>query len=640
MASDARLLPGLLYLPGLITPMRTPGVQGGVNFYLLHAHRQGLLVTLQPYPLMRRGDWVDVYWGKGSFPAASAVVQDEHVGQNVPVFVPVSRVPEGISSVHCRVIHDGDGSERKSAPLNVLVRLVFPGGTDPEPDVAAHQRLQPPQIELPASGLIDEAMAKAGVKVVIAPYRNMREFDTIQLSWHGEFVEHEVSPDEVGVPVTVVVPEAVIHAAGDGDDLIVLYRLFDEVHNASSDWSLRSRVSVEAGQGLHAAPLVVNPDGDADPYEIIDLQHLNQGPLAVQVVVMRDGPIQVGDGVALCWAGIGVEGEKQVFESPVQSVRRLPSVVRFDIPAEHFSALSGGRATAHYIVCRETLPCTRSRRAMVSFAGVGGLLPAPTVAEAQEAELSLELIQDHMTVVVAPWPGMRPGQTVRVSWRGENGIAHDEGKPLDAGLVGEEVKVFIARALLEGYAGSRIEISYRIDETGRPPRTSLVRLIRIVGRAPALPAPQVLQARQAALDPFDALPQATVRVAADAELGFGDEVELHWIGDQPGGVAPPSSRHVYRELAGRPLDFDVDGEFVALNAGGSVEVSYKVFRLDGRVSQSGILDPLGAAHVAAGAGLPRGRGRPAGPGHARPGCYGGDRCQRQTAGRRSADPAA
>ncbi|WP_157969837.1 hypothetical protein, partial [Pseudomonas huaxiensis] len=62
----------------------------------------------------------------------------------------------------------------------------------------------------------------------------------------------------------------------------------------------------------------------------------------------------------------------------------------------------------------------------------------------------------------------------------------------------------------------------------------------------------------------------------EAELQFGDDVEVHWDGSKPGGVTTVN-RLVQQGDVGKPFDLLVGYEYVQANADGNVVVSYKVF---------------------------------------------------------------
>ncbi|HCN44754.1 MAG TPA: hypothetical protein DIT18_03050, partial [Pseudomonas sp.] len=86
---------------------------------MIHANAGGLMVVLQPYPLMGENDWVDVYWGDDDSPVASGLVLAEHVDKEFQLYVTANRVPEGIHTLKATVTRSGGGNGGTTLPLSV-----------------------------------------------------------------------------------------------------------------------------------------------------------------------------------------------------------------------------------------------------------------------------------------------------------------------------------------------------------------------------------------------------------------------------------------------------------------------------------------------------------------------------------------
>ncbi|MFJ4376565.1 hypothetical protein ACIP1T_28610, partial [Pseudomonas japonica] len=407
----------LLLIPGLIVPVQTEGADGGVNYGMLISNENGLLVQVQPYLNMEEGDWIDVFWGDPDSPVAGDRVLDENVGDKFGLYISADFIPDGISDVWAKVTRSGGGNGGESLPLAVLVRTVLPGGIDPEPDVPGHQALPAPEPELPPSGIIDEEAAKNGIKVTIGNYPNMRVFDTITFSWGGVLLQHEVTQDEVDAgSLEILVTEQTILEAGDSDDLVLVYRVRDEVHNPSSEWSMRTLVHVEVGKGLFDAPMIVNPDPGAEPYDVIDLDVLADADLLVEVYAGEDGDFQVGDVVALKWVGTTAQGEEVIAEIPAQTVPRLPINLKFYVANADLVRLGRGRGVASYAVSRDGTAIGVSKRSFVTFLGEEQRLPKPTVPDAVDGVLDPSLSE---TTVIVPGEALEAGDYVWLYWLGK-----------------------------------------------------------------------------------------------------------------------------------------------------------------------------------------------------------------------------
>ncbi len=688
-------------IPNLVVPVQTEGAFGGVNKSMLESNTSGLLVIIQRYPNMQSGDWIKVFWGDENTPVAADVVVDPEL-DNFPMFVDADDVPEGLHDLWCSVTRSGGGNGGESLPITILTRTDIPGGADPEPDTPGHENLLPAQTGLGPDDVIDEEMAKEGITVTIPGYPHMRVYDRITFSWGGELLNHEVTQAEVDAgEVQILVDEAVIRAAGDADELVLVYKVVDEVHNQSGQWSMRAYVIVEVGEGLFESPVILNPDEEAADYDVIDLDLLGDDDLEIEVYAARGGELLKGDVIKVTWTGTTAQGEIITVEPDEDEVVNIPLGIRFPIPNAEVRKLAGGRCVASYTVTRDGAPAGASKRSFASFLGAEYKLPKPTVADAvdgmldptlaqttltvpgealeagdsvlvtwlgtrsngsalletfersisagtagkpinitidgakliaplnggsltvfyklfkyagAELESGHELLQvgeaqfelpapstrppvdggvldpetlpDQLQVVVLPYPGMKEGQTVHLRWSGSGGEGYTDWMPISQPMEGKEVVFYLDAAIVEEYLGQTIELSYRVEIPGEPDRRSGITTFIVGAEQEALPLPEVVEAQEGVLNPGDATEGATVRIAVEAGLEEGDDVEVSWQGDKPGGVRT-KSRLVLAEHVGKPFDLTIEYQYVEANIDGTVVVSYQVFKLNGSVPKSG-----------------------------------------------------
>ncbi|MFJ4376570.1 RCC1 domain-containing protein [Pseudomonas japonica] len=572
-----------ILIPSLIVPVQTEGADGGVNYGMLYFHENGLLVQVQPYLNMVSGDWIEVFWGDGSTPVASDWVLDEHVGDNFDLFIRADRIPDGISDVWATVTRSGGGNGGESPPLAVLVRTVLPGGTDPEPDVPGHQRLPAPEPELPPSGIIDEEAAKNGVKVTIDGYPNMRVFDAITFSWGGVLLQREVTQDEVDAgSLEILVTEDVILEAGDSDDLVLVYRVRDEVHNPSSDWSLRTLVHVEVGKGLFDAPMIVNPDLEADPYDVIDLEVLGDEDLLVEVYAGQDGDFQVGDVVALKWVGTTAQGEDVIAEIPELTVPRLPTNLKFYVANADLIRLGRGRGVASYAVTRDDAAIGVSKRSFVTFLGEEQRLPKPTVIEAVDGVLDPTLVE---ATAVVPGDALEAGDTLILTWLGirANGtpLHREISRWISGGNAGKPQSIPIAGAeLIAPLDGGTLSVYYTVEK-GSGLKLESEREQLIVGEIRAeLPPPLTRPAAEGGvLDP-EGLP-TQLEIVVPPWPGMQDGQTLHVLWWASSGPHYDDFMPINPGLVGEEVVFYLPREHVEENLGADIEISYRVESPDG-----------------------------------------------------------
>ena len=219
------------HTPELAAPILAPAQKTGINL----AAAAHLLVNVSPYPDMDCGDLIELFWNKCY--VASKVLTGEDVGAVVSLRVPESFIANGIARIHYRVMQVGQGPAL-SAPTRVQVKLDCPGG---EPSTLCgdeNQQLAPVTIpDTIRSQGVNPNQIKRGVPLTIEPYLNMAEDDAITLRW-GD-VRMDLAPittADVGLPIQVWVPPAVIVEAGEDLRLDVTYCILDRVGN-NSRWA-------------------------------------------------------------------------------------------------------------------------------------------------------------------------------------------------------------------------------------------------------------------------------------------------------------------------------------------------------------------------------------------------------------------
>ncbi|MFJ4376567.1 RCC1 domain-containing protein [Pseudomonas japonica] len=567
----------LLLIPGLIVPVQTEGADGGVNHGMLNIHEKGLLVQVQPYLNMQEGDWIEVFWGDPGSPVAYDRVLEEHVGDRFGLYISADLIPDGISDVWARVTRSGSGNSEDSPPLAVLVRTLVPGGTDPEPDLPGHQNLPAPEPELPPSGVIDEEAARNGIKVTIGSYPNMRVFDTITFSWGGVLLQHEVTQDEVNAgSLEILVTEDVILEAGDSNELVLVYRVRDEVHNPSSEWSIRTMVHVEVGKGLFGAPQIENPNPDAEPYDVIDLDLLGDDDLLVNVLAAEGGALIIGDVVALKWIGTTAQGQPIVFEPEPQSVPRIPTVVTFLIPNADVRQLGRGRGVASYSVTRDGIAAGVSKRSFATFLGEEQRLPKPTVPDAVNGVLDPAL--DGTTVVV-PGEVLEAGDYVWLVWLGTraNGspLLHEDERPVSGSGTGKPMTFTIPATAIAPLDGGNLSVYYRLSKNGGVSLESERERLTVGEARDELPAPTTRPAAEGGvLDPADLPAQLAIVIPPWPDMHVDQTLHVLWRASS--GPHYDDFIPISAPMLGKEVVFYLEREHVETNLGAKIEITYRV----------------------------------------------------------------
>lgn len=217
--------------PELAAPTVTQAHKGGINL----ASAAHLLVAVAPYPGMDEGDLIELFWNNCY--VASKVLAAADVGRAVSLRVPESFIADGSSNIHYRLMQVGQGPAL-SATTQVQVKLDCPGGQASGSCDDENQCLEP--VNIPATIRrqgVNPNQIKRGVPLTIEPYLNMAIDDEITLRW-GD-VRMDLPPlnaKDIGQPVQVWVPPAIILEAGEDLRLEVTYCILDRVGN-NSRWA-------------------------------------------------------------------------------------------------------------------------------------------------------------------------------------------------------------------------------------------------------------------------------------------------------------------------------------------------------------------------------------------------------------------
>lgn len=203
-----------------------------------------LLVEIAPYPGMEDGDLVELYWNNCF--AASRRITTGKVGTTTHLRVPESFVMDGSAQVHYQVMQVGYGPAH-SAITQVQVKTNCPGGRPSAFFSDENQNLAP--VCLPDTIRrygVNGSQVRRGIPLTIEPYLNMAAGDAITLRWGDVRMDlPKVRAKDIGLPMQVWVPSAVIVEAGDDNRLDVTYCILDRVGN-NSRWAPPRTLNIAA----------------------------------------------------------------------------------------------------------------------------------------------------------------------------------------------------------------------------------------------------------------------------------------------------------------------------------------------------------------------------------------------------------
>lgn len=217
--------------PELAAPVVAQSHKCGINI----TSASHLMIEVAPYPGMDDGDLIELFWDNCY--VASRVLAARDVGQVVSLRVPESFIVNGASRIHYRLMQVGQGPTL-SATTQVQVKLDCPGGQPCTLCGNENQHLAPVSIPdaIRRQG-VNPSQIKRGVPLTIEPYLNMAVDDEITLRWGDARMDlPRLKAREVGQPIHVWVPPAIILEAGEDLRLEVTYCILDRVGN-NSRWA-------------------------------------------------------------------------------------------------------------------------------------------------------------------------------------------------------------------------------------------------------------------------------------------------------------------------------------------------------------------------------------------------------------------
>ena len=204
-----------------------------------------LRVHIDPYPEMDCGDLIELFWG-GCY-AASKLLSESDIGHTSVLHVPESFLRSGKVKTYYRVTKIGS-EPIKSPGAKLWVKLEIPGGQLVSGEGDENQGLAP--VTFAESVMQDGLTARhfdEGVQLTLDAYPNMDAYDEITLRWGDRRLDlPALTDEEVGMPIDVHVPAALVREAGDDPHLEVSYCVIDRVGN-NSRWAPARLINVSTG---------------------------------------------------------------------------------------------------------------------------------------------------------------------------------------------------------------------------------------------------------------------------------------------------------------------------------------------------------------------------------------------------------
>ncbi|WP_283190592.1 hypothetical protein [Pseudomonas sp. PMCC200344] len=575
-----------LYIPGQIPQIHdadgTPNENRvGVNRSMCTSNAEGLLVDVLPYLGATEGDNIRIYSSLDPIALLSFNLAAGQESKTSHVFLPGHRLKQGFQFFRHEVMRNSQ-NVGDSTPLEVFVRFLMPGGTDPEPDRPGHYRLLAPKLlNVPAGGITRELAESAeGVQFAIPAYLNMRQFDVISVSYGGVFFYTTVLPEQVGKEIRGKILPEVIMKAGNGDHIFI-YRPRDQVHNLTSDWSLRISVYAEVTPDLLRPVILDAVQVDPDTGELFyDLATLGSKNIQVDVVT-RPVTFDLGDTVKLSVSSIKSGVETVVFTES-KPVTQINSTVRFFMPNVTVVQLAREHIYFRYELTEKSTGDTRrSSRTTVWLKGRAVNLPAPKILPingvvVDPAKAATGIVSPHAGIVAQTWlhfyaMGIAPG-----------GVVHlfDSGRRISSSQATRDMTFPLSVAFLSKIDGGPLEVHHKVGTSKDDPLAaeSLRHSVRVGEPRPDLQAAIVVDELDGVLDPEQLPPfsDAEVQVLPFQDMK-GHTVYLWYQSDNPlDSQRNDDSIDIDDRDLDIPVSFYLPLDFLKANVGYKLTIGYSV----------------------------------------------------------------
>ncbi|WP_277965036.1 hypothetical protein, partial [Pseudomonas sp. RIT-To-2] len=555
--------------PPILPAPKIPAVlvHNGLNKNDLHDPTVPVLVQVIVPMGWGVGDYVNLYWNDVAVATQVISADDRELAQTNVRVLP-AHIPEGVTRVHYHhfgLVGEGETASIEHAPF--LVKRTVPGNPDPNPNTPyINENLSP------LTGIPESLPATGGpLTLGIARYENIAADDVITIYWSGVPVTRTVSQEEAtGSGALSVVISAEIIRNNPGLNLAVTYDIRDTVKN----WSLFSetqRTDVESAAALHV-PTV----RDADDFDVLDVDELAGGDVAIQIPV--NGNLDIPSTGTLTWTGQPVLGPRLTYTLPF-SITQASTRLTLWVPHIQAAALVGSTATVYYDGVRSATP-GRSARASVSLVGQPVELAEPTLTGVSGGTYNPDLITGtHQEVLVPAYSFMAVDQSVTLIWEGTTAsggsVYQTQTVPIQQpAQVGRPVSFLIEKIYATTLAGGSLRVSYTVVAQGQEYRSQVLELT-VSGQVNTLPAPETIPVfANGNVDPGQVGATLQVVVKANGLLLPGDQVTVHWHGNPDASTNPTNSFPATGDLS----VIIAKDPFVLGNAGGLVDVWYDVRR--------------------------------------------------------------
>ncbi|NQD56998.1 hypothetical protein HP546_16770 [Pseudomonas sp. CM25] len=507
------------YIDDVIHPAATEDF--GISDELVEDSESTVTVLVALDAKTAEQDYLGLFWG-GNLVAGGKITSSE-AGKYKTFKIEGKKIPEGSSFLKYTVYKAVGGAFLESPTVSTLFRRGQPGvkGTQ-----GVGLELSAPVVALPASSVIGQDEAKAGIKVTILAYLSMNENDVIYVYWGDQEISHKVTEAQVGKPIELMVPEGVVKAEGDSKSLPVYYYVADVVGN-ESEWSEETKVEVNTEGVTLSAPEVLSGNG-----AVITTGEIETASISLDYVALQfPGKFQVGDSLLLHWVGTTEQGQSTSKNFGPLIVQDSIKPQQVQVPYDQWWPLGGGSAQFSYTLTPKTGVPITSKKGYINVTGMASLLPVPTIHKTEGGWVDPDL--KFINVLIPLTANFQAQDEITLVWHGTK----SEGSPLSipvkkvpvtSNMVGSPIAIRLAGlTFLKVLEGGFVKVSYHVAR-GKQVFKSETATYEIGDPVESLPAPATeLPLINSTLDPDN------------------DEYEFNMVIEIPEGAEQPAPCTIY-----------------------------------------------------------------------------------------------
>ncbi|AHL36864.1 hypothetical protein CD58_12090 [Pseudomonas brassicacearum] len=489
------------------------------------AAKQGVPVTIEPYPIMAEGDRIKLFWGREH---VWGTVEKEHLPpQNTPLVITVDEttIVEDTDANGLAVVFEVyDVVDNKSDDFSAEVRVIVDTG---------NSRLTAPLVKEVFKLELDvDQLGEADLTFqVIAVDANFEVGDEVEMHLTGITAEGEKIEEVIFAPEKIIdvpsIPEfkrpsAAVRQLAGGLHAAFFYRLI----KADGSDDLISKIfspRIVGRANPLAAPIPLDEiAGTLDP----------QLP-STTIEIPLDPAMEEGNAIALIWDGITESGSPYEPDLPLHPLSqneaegRVP--IEIVVTGEHLTVIEGGTLDLYYkllrdVVSREVIAEESLHADLLSIGIPLAELPLPVVEGENDGVLDPADKPNGTRLIVRQYSGQKAGDRVHSLWWGSKTGRYRDSIRVTEFTENQDLPFPITAALIEGNRDGTVRAMYWVKRVAGG--TSASEILHISIGVQAMPTLDNVKDDKGAEIP-ECTETVTATVSVNGTASKGRDVEIY-----------------------------------------------------------------------------------------------------------------